>query len=161
MPKKKKDKKNRKNLSQLTESILKILLLNPTQLFNYKQIAAQLGVNDANSRNQIKKIKDLHAKDKIEEVERGKFRIKKGRDYHLGVIDISSRAQGYVWVEELNEEIFINRKNLNRAFHGDQVEVYVFKRRKQGRLEGEITQVVQRKRTEFVGVIELHKNFLL
>lgn len=160
MPKKKKDKKNRKNLSQLTESILKILLLNPTQLFNYKQIAAQLGVNDANSRNQIiKKLKDLHAQDKIEEVERGKFRIKKGRDYHLGVIDISSRAQGYVWVEELNEEIFINRKNLNRAFHGDQVEVYVFKRRKQGRLEGEITQVVQRKRTEFVGVIELHKNF--
>lgn len=160
MPKKKKDKQNRKNLSQLTESILKILLLNPTQLFNYKQIAAQLGVNDANSRNQIiKKLKDLHAQDKIEEVERGKFRIKKGRDYHLGVIDISSRAQGYVWVEELNEEIFINRKNLNRAFHGDQVEVYVFKRRKQGRLEGEITQVVQRKRTEFVGVIELHKNF--
>lgn len=160
MSRKKKDKKKGNKLPNLTETILKILLLNPTQFFNYKQIAAKIGVDDANSRNQIiKNLKDLQIKGKIEEIERGKYRIKKGRDYYTGIMDISSRGQGYVIVPDLEGDIFINSKSLNRAFHGDEVEVYVFKRRKQGRLEGEITHVLKRKKTEFVGVIQIHKTF--
>ena len=160
MGKKQIGKRKPNKIPNLTENILKILLLHPTQFLNYKQLAAKLGVDDANSRNQIiKQLKDLQLKDKIEEVERGKYRIKKGRDYITGVLDMSSRGQGYVVCEDLDDDVFVNNKNLNTAFHGDQVEVYIFKRRKQGRLEGEITNIITRKKTDFVGVIEIHKNF--
>lgn len=160
MSRKKKAKKKRGQIPNLTESILKLLLLNPTQLFNYKQIAAKIGVDDPSSRNQIiKKLRDLQGKDKIEEIERGKFRIKKGKDYFTGILDMSSKGQGYVIVEDLDDDIFITNKNLNRALHGDEVEVYIYKRRKHSRAEGEITNIIRRKRTEFVGVIQLQKSF--
>ena len=37
--------------------------------------------------------------------------------------------------------------------------IYIYKRRKRGKLEGEITQVIKRARTNYVGVIKIHKNY--
>ena len=62
-------------------------------------------------------------------------------------------------VEELENDVFIRNKNLNKALNGDTVEVYVFKRRKGGKTEGEISKIIQRKRTEFVGTIQISEKF--
>ena len=43
--------------------------------------------------------------------------------------------------------------------HNDEVELYIYKRKKRGKLEGEITQIIKRARTEYVGVIQIHKNY--
>ena len=52
-----------KRISNLTNTILSILKKERNQSFNYKQIAAKLGVNDASSRNQIiKKLTQLTSK---------------------------------------------------------------------------------------------------
>ena len=69
----KRKKKSRKNkISNLTNTILSILKKERNKSFNYKQIAAKLGVNDASSRNQIiKKLQQLKAKGDVEEVDRG------------------------------------------------------------------------------------------
>lgn len=157
----KKLRKNSNNkIPNLSESILKILLLNPTNTFNYKQISAKLGVDDASSRNQIiKQLKDLQGKQQIEEIDRGQYRIKKGNQYHTGKLDMTTRGQGYVIVEGLEDDVFVNSKNINKAFHGDEVEVYIYKRRKNATLEGEITNIIKRNKTEFVGVIDIQKNF--
>ncbi|MEX2350518.1 MAG: RNB domain-containing ribonuclease, partial [Flavobacteriaceae bacterium] len=156
----KKRKNSSNKIPNLSESILKILLLDSSKTFNYKQIGAKLGVDDASSRNQIiKKLKELQGKDQIEETERGKYRIKKGNQYHTGKLDMTARGQGYVIVEGLEDDVFITNKNLNKALHHDEVEVYIYKRRKQSKLEGEITSIIKRNKTEFVGVIAIQKNF--
>ena len=159
MPKRNKKKKKNK-IKGLSESIIKILRKANGKPYNYKQIASKLGFDDPNSRNQItKKLKQLQSKGTIQEIERGKYIIAPSQNYYTGVVDITSRGQGYVIVKDLEEDIFITNKNLNKALHGDVVEVYAFKRKKRGKMEGEITQVLQRKRTEFVGVIDIHENF--
>ena len=61
--------------------------------------------------------------------------------------------------DDFEEDIFIASNNLNRALDGDEVELYVFKRRKRGRYEGEITGIIKRAKSEFVGVIQINKNF--
>ena len=48
--------KSNKGISNLTNTILSILKKDRNQSYNYKQIAAKLGVNDASSRNQIIKM---------------------------------------------------------------------------------------------------------
>ena len=74
MTRKRKKKSGKNKISNLTNTILSILKKDRNQSFNYKQIAAKLGVNDASSRNQIiKKLHQLLANKEIEEVERGKF----------------------------------------------------------------------------------------
>ena len=156
--KKKKRKPSHNKISNLTETILNILRKERNKTFNYKQIAAKLGVNDASSRNQIiKKLAQLKAKQEIEEVERGKFKAIVNTEYHTGIFDASSRGSGYVICDAFEEDIFIASNNVNKALDGDEVELYVFKRRKRGKLEGEITQIIKRAKTQYVGVIQIHE----
>ena len=156
--KKKKRKPSHNKISNLTETILNILRKERNKPFNYKQIAAKLGVNDASSRNQIiKKLAQLKAKQEIEEVDRGKFKAIVNTEYHTGIFDASSRGSGYVICDAFEEDIFIASNNVNKALDGDEVELYVFKRRKRGKLEGEITQIIKRAKTQYVGVIQIHE----
>ncbi|MGY5851284.1 ribonuclease R [Salegentibacter sp. F14] len=156
----KKKKNTAKVPGNLAKSITDILRKNGGQAFNYKQIAAKLGVNDANSRNQIiKKLSQLTAKKQIEEVERGKFKINDHRDYYRGIIDMTTKGYAYVVVEDLDEDVFISPNHLNTAFNGDEVEIYIYNRRRNRKSEGEVTKILKRKRTEFVGVLQLKKDF--
>jgi len=148
------------NTNNLTQSILSILRKQNSNPINYKQIASSLEVRDTTTRNLIiKKLKKLQSEDQIEEIERGKYIIKSSKNYYTGIADVTSRGQAYIIVDELEEDIFIHNKNLNHTLNGDTVEVYVFKRRKGGKQEGEITKIIQRKRTEFVGVIQIQERF--
>mgnify|MGYP006078689035 FL=1 len=159
MPKRKiKNKKQQNN--GLEQSILTILRKDHSRPHNYKQIAGKLGLDDASSRNQIiKKLKALQIQGTIKEVDRGQYTIATSKNYYTGRVDIAGRGQGYIIVEELEEDIFVNNKNLNKALNGDIVEVYVFNRKKGGKTEGEITRIVERKKTEFVGTIQVQDNF--
>ncbi|RSK41553.1 ribonuclease R [Mangrovimonas spongiae] len=160
MGRKKRRRRSNNKISNLTNTILSILKKDRNKSFNYKQIAAKLGVNDASSRNQIiKKLQQLKAKKEIEEVERGKFKAVVTTQYHKGVLDATSKGSGYIISEDFEDDVFIASNNINRALDGDEVEFYLFKRRKRGKLEGEITQVLKRAKTDYVGVVQLHSNY--
>jgi len=85
--------------------------------------------------------------------------IEKGANYYTGVLDMSSKGYGFVIVDEFEDDIMIPQQNLNSAFHGDEVEIYVYKHRRRKKSEGEITRIIKRKRTSFVGVLQLKKDF--
>jgi ribonuclease R len=153
-------KNKKQKIEGLSQSILAILRKDHLQPYNYKQIAGKLGVDDASSRNLIiKKLKALQIDGTIQEIERGKYIITPSQNYYTGRVDIAGRGQGYIIVEELEDDIFVSNKNLNKALNGDTVEVYVFKRKKGGKTEGEITRIIKRKKTEFVGIIQVQENF--
>jgi ribonuclease R/exosome complex exonuclease DIS3/RRP44 len=158
---KRKMKKGEHKIPNLTNTLLKIFKKDPKKIFNYKQLAAKLGVNDTSSRNQIiKKLRQLQLKEKIAEVERGKFKlIALDNSYYTGIVDMGSRGNAYVICEELDDDIFIPKNNVNKAFDRDEVEVYVYRRRRNNKLEGEIVTIVERAKTEFVGVLEMQKNY--
>lgn len=159
MARKKKGQSKKQGIVNLKNTILSILKKEKNQAFNYKQIAAKLGVNDASSRNQIiKKLRDLKEKQEIEEIERGKFKAIINTEYYKGILDISSRGSGYVICDDFDDDIYIASHNINKAFDGDEVEFYVYKRRKRGKLEGEIISIIKRNKTEFVGVIQIKNN---
>lgn len=154
-------RKIKKNKDQdYRAKILKVLTKSPNKTFNYKQIAAQLEVTDTQGRNEIiKELKMLHSQNKIVEIEAGKFQIIPQIDYYQGYIDMTSRKTAYFVCPELEEDAFIPTNNLNKALDGDTVKVYLYNRRKGKKPEGEVVEIIERKRTEFVGVIEIQKNF--
>ncbi|MBT8245412.1 MAG: RNB domain-containing ribonuclease [Winogradskyella sp.] len=159
---KRRTKKSKKGISNLTNTILSILKKERNKSFNYKQIAAILGVNDASSRNQIiKTLAKLTSKGDIEQVDRGKFRAVVTAEYHVGKFDASSRGNGYVISDDFEQDIFIASNNTNKALHGDEVEFYAYKRKHRGKQEGEITNILKRAKSEYVGTIQIQdkKNF--
>ncbi|OIQ31082.1 MAG: ribonuclease R [Bacteroidetes bacterium MedPE-SWsnd-G2] len=158
----KKKRKSSKSISNLSNTILSILKKDRNKTFNYKQIAAIIGTTDASSRNQIiKKLQQLKANKEIEEVDRGKFKALITTDYHTGILDLSGKGSGFIISDEFEDDVYIASNNINKALNGDEVEFYVYKRKKRGRMEGEITFIIRRDRSEYVGVIQIHekKNF--
>lgn len=149
-----------RNQKSFTDKILKILSKDPEKSFNYKQIAAQLDLNDTQSRDQvIKDLKYLKAKGNLEETEIGKYKIVMSTDYLEGKIDMTTRKTAYFISDQLEEDVFIPTENLNHALDKDTVKVYIYNRRKGKRPEAEVVEVISRYKTEFVGVIDIQKNF--
>ncbi|MCR4032771.1 MULTISPECIES: ribonuclease R [Flavobacterium] len=157
----KKIRKPIKKEKDFSGKILKILSQNANKPFNYKQIGAKLELDDTNSRNQIiKDLKILAAQKKIIETEPGKYLVKAiSQDYYEGTIDMTSRKTAYFICDEFEEDVFIPTNNLNRALDKDKVKVYVYNRRKGKRPEGEVIEVIERDKTEFVGVLDMQPNF--
>ncbi|MBL7471468.1 ribonuclease R [Robertkochia sediminum] len=156
---KKRSEKQRKN--EITKGIFSVLESNPDKSYNYKQIAARLDITDTAGRNLIiKRLGELVGKQRIEQVEKGKYKVIPSQNYYEGVVDMTGRSNAYVICEDLDTDVFVPQNLLNKALHGDTVEVYVFPRRRRGKkLEGEITRILQRKKTTFVGVLQMQKNF--
>ncbi|CAM2731958.1 RNAse R [Flavobacterium succinicans] len=150
-----------KKEKDFSDKILKILAQNPNKGFNYKQIGAKLALDDTQSRNQIiKDLKLLAASKKIIESEPGSYLVKAiSQDYYEGTIDMTGRKTAYFICPDFEEDVFIPTNNLNRALDKDKVKVYVYNRRKGKRPEGEVIEVVERAKTDFVGVIDIQKNF--
>jgi len=156
----KRKKNNKQSIENYSQSILTILKADRKKTFNHKQIAAQLGVNDASSRNQI--IKNLHklaGQKEIEEIERGKFQIVTSTEYYIGTVDMASRGNAYIVCDDLEDDVFIAANKMQKALHGDTVELYVYNRKKNGKQEGEITQIIKRSRTDYVGIVQLNEKF--
>ncbi len=150
-----------KKEKDFSDKIIKILSQSANKAFNYKQIGAKLELDDTQSRNQIiKDLKILSASKKIIESEPGKYLIKAvSQDYYEGKIDMTGRKTAYFICPEFEEDVFIPTNNLNHALDKDTVKVYVYNRRKGKRPEGEVIEVLERHKTDFVGVIDIQKNF--
>ena len=161
MSRKKKFHKNKtKEQDNFSKKIIKILSNNPNKVYNYKQISAILEREDAFSRDQIvKKLELLKSQQRIEESGRGKYKIIQHQNYFTGRLDVTSNGNGYLVSEDLEHDVYIPSRNLNRALDNDLVKVYVYKRRNTSKEEGDVVEVLERFKSDYVGVLQLNKNF--
>lgn len=153
--------KQKKTDRNIHGKVLKFFKENPKKSYNYKQIAAKLNITDTQKRNSvIKALGKLQSEKKIEQSLPGKYIFKSlPKSYKEGVIQVTSSGNAYLLMPEGEEDIFIARKNTNRALDGDTVSVYVLRTKKNGRREGEVVSVTERARKNYLGVLELSKDF--
>lgn len=153
-------KKKGNVIKDLSKRILQVFNQNSNKILNYKQIASKMNIDDANGRNQIiQKLQELKAQERIEEKDRGKFILVPQSHYYEGIVEVTSRGNAYVVCEDLEHDIYIPSRNLNHALNGDLVKVYVYKRKKNKKQEGDIVEILERAKTEFVGVLQKSKTF--
>lgn len=155
MSKKKKIDRN------IQAKVLSVFKASSSKTFNYKQIASKLSVNDTQGRNAIiKSLGKLTAQKILKQASPGKYTLSVGQNnYREGIIDVNSSGNGYLLMPEGVDDIFIARRNLNRAFNGDLVLVYPLNRKKSGRKEGEVVEVLERKQQNFIGILDRKKEF--
>ena len=78
---------------------------------------------------------------------------------YKGALEITRSGMGFVVVEGLETDILVRPNDLNTALHGDLVRVSVNTRKEGKRLQGVITQVIERKQNEFIGRLQMNKGF--
>ena len=147
--------------SDLTGKIINYFKENPTKVVNYKQILAALNLQKSNLRDVAITILDnLEQAGKIQEVQYGKYRANMRMGHVTGVIDRQTVAKKtYLIPDDGGENILIAERSIGCALNGDHVEVQLFPRRKGREQEGEVIAVLERKKNEFVGILEVKEYF--
>ena len=165
----KKYKKRKKRAGgALTGLIISAFAENPFRAYNYKQIASQLGIKDKASRHMVMTIMiELATSGELTEAKPGKFmlnpeqlqKLANKTKYITGVVDMKSTGKAYITSDEGGDDIFIASNNVGHALHNDHVKVFLFPKRKGHKPEGQIVEVLERRKDTYVGVLELDKNF--
>jgi ribonuclease R len=76
-----------------------------------------------------------------------------------GVIQITQGGYGFVIIDNSDQkDVFIAERNIGTAFSGDKVEVYIFASQKGKNIEGQIINVIKRKREQIVGTLKKNKS---
>src|SRR5690554_5102061 len=164
----KEKRKNRKKLKQtvlfnkkkLKNSILSLLYDKPGKTVNYKQVSSWLGVKDDESRRLVNvALQELKDDEYLEQVSRGSFRLKARTGTISGIVELQRQGFAYINSEEVDRPVMVSERNLNHAMDGDKVQVMLYARRKKHDLEGEVTEIIERAKTRFVGTVEMSQNF--
>ena len=77
-----------------------------------------------------------------------------------GSVQITRSGMAFVIIEGQDKDVMVRQQNLNTALDGDVVIVNVIKLGKnKGRMEGVVTEIVTRKKSEFTGTLQVNKGF--
>ncbi len=145
----------------LTNKIIALFSEQPTRNFNYKQVAAAIGAKRTEEKRLVIEIlSDMEFSGIIQQSAIGKYRANIRTSYVTGTLDRQSVAKKtYLIPDDGGERIFIADRSMGCALNGDHVEVMLFPRRRGREQEGEVTKVLQRNKTEFVGILEVKPTF--
>ena len=153
--------KKKKKDRNIRGKVLNIFKENPSKLFNYKQIASRLNIKDTQKRNSVIKVMgQLNAQKIINQRSPGKYVfVVDNKDFIEGIIEMTTSGNAYLQVFEKEEDIFIARRNTNRSLDGDRVLVCQIKKRNNGKSEGKVVEVLERATQDYVGILEIKKDF--
>jgi ribonuclease R len=147
---------SKKNIKISQDDVLHIFQQNPSKTFNYKQLSAALGLKDEKQRQLVASfLPKLEEKKLIALIEKGKYKLKTDAPYVTGTIEVVSTGSAYVTPDNGGDDIYVPARMIRNAFTGDKVKLYVFFNKKRGTREGEVIEVVERSKTEYVGTIQI------
>ena len=156
MKKKKKYKKNRKgefSNTRLYDLLLVIFRENINKKLNYKQVSKILKVKEMGVKIQIIDVmKEMVVSGVLEESQGGAFRLVEKSSKLITTVKNTNQRGVYAKIDEENE-VYIPKEYSQFVLAGDEVEVLLFSKNKK-KVEGEIVSVINRKRNEFVGIID-------
>ena len=153
--------KKKKTDRNIRGRVLTVFKEHPSKSFNYKQIAVKLNVSDTQKRNAIiKALGQLNAQKIIKQTDPGKYvLLVNKKDYIEGTLEMTSSGNAYLLMPEDEEDIFIARRNTNRALDGDRVLVYQIRKRNNGKREGEVVEILERASQDYIGILDRKKDF--
>jgi ribonuclease R len=159
--KEKKEKKSKDEVKSLRKEVLELFDNNPGKTYDFKQVARKVGLKNKTLNKEIFKILDELVDDgKIKHLPTGTYVSTKKPKSLTGIVDHVNPRFAYVATGDPNlKDIYVKSSDLATAMHGDTVEVEVHKSRSGANPEGEVTNIVKRARSRFVGRVELSKNY--
>ena len=145
---------------QLQTAILRLFSQEPKKRLNPRQIIQNLHLEN-NKDSVTFALQRLLEEGFLEEVEDFKYRLCKSpaqassqkgdRNTLEGTVDMTRSGAAYIVCEGVAEDIYVAPKYMNSALHGDKVRIHVWQPPGRRRREGEVLEVLQRAREQFIG----------
>ncbi len=155
--KKKQGKKLKKSLAHI---LRKVFSEHPESSFTHKQVCTLLDIKEKGHRKlTFTVLEDLVRSNFLVSRGHGVYQLNASSAFIEGFLQLTTRGSGFVIPDnEDQKDIFIPPHAIHQSLDGDRVRVQITKKGK-NRNEGEIVEVIDRERSQFVGVIEVHEKY--
>ncbi|GBU08417.1 exoribonuclease R [Bacteroidales bacterium] len=154
----KSSKRIKKN--DMIQRIINFFNAHAKELFNYKQVANDVGVKTQVDKLMVAEILPSLCQDNILiEEGRGKFRLNGIGLVAEGKFERRSNGKNSFIPIDGGKNLFVAERNSMHAMNGDKVKVQVLASRKGRDPEAEVLEILERSQTVFVGTLEVQKNF--
>ncbi|MEM0938436.1 MAG: ribonuclease R [Bacteroidota bacterium] len=149
------------HVKRIKNKLHELFSVNNGSSYGYRDLIRKLQLRDKKSKDYLKnQLFHLENKERIKRLSDGRFVSNVNSEYLTGTVDHVNPNFAYIITEDEQEDIWIKTADLNFAIHGDLVSVIVTKAAGRGyRPEGRVAKVLNRNRKEFVGRIEVSRNF--
>ncbi len=147
----------------LTQLIADVFEKSENKPLNYKQVAALMNLQDAESKAGILEILDEESDSKtgrFVRIAKGKFTLRELKTFIVGRVDMTADGSAYIIPEdELQEDIYVAPRKLRNALNKDTVKVYTYEKSRGRKKEGEVVEIIKRDRTDFTGILQVSSRF--
>lgn len=148
----------------LEQLLTKELKNNPRKQFNPKQLIRKLKIKNSQD-SVLTALQSLAKAGKVKANDDFKFQIarnfqeKTSSDYTEGRVDKTRSGDAYVVTEGDADDIFVPGSRLNNAQDGDKVKIRYWTPTRRRKPEGEVTEVLERSVTHFVGTYKEYPKY--
>ena len=126
---------------------------------NYRQVCAEMGVTSELNKQQVAGILgNLSGEDFLTVVDRGRYKLNCLGTLAVGKFERRSNGKNSFIPEDGGNPLFVAERNSMHAMDGDKVKAQILARRKGRTPEAEVIEIIERKHTTFVGVLEIGKH---
>lgn len=166
-PNRKNDKKQQKashikrmKKEAIVQAVLNTFQLNPKAIYNYKQLSKSIGIEAQVQKLYVADLLyDLMYDGILAEVEPGRFRLNSLGTVAVGIFQRRSNGRNAFLPEDGGEPIRVAERNSHHAMDGDKVRVQLFARRRGAEPEAEVMEVLENKKSTFVGRLQIAKDY--
>src|ERR1041384_4602215 len=100
----------------LFEDIINVLKKSSGKQMNYRQISAQLNIQEEHERKIIRDLlRQLAQQKQIIDTGHGKYQIKVDKKFISGKVEMTAKGSAYIVSEESENDIFVSENNLRGA----------------------------------------------
>ena len=141
--------------AELWERLQTFMGNHPSGIFNYKDVAERIQAHSMGMKRQISEVlREMAEKGVLDEVSTGRYKYRQHGSYITGEVELTAKGAAYIISDEMEEDVFVPFSNLKHALNGDKVKVLVYARSRDRRPEGEVVEILERKRGTFVGTVQ-------
>ena len=137
----------------MKDDILNILRNDDKSLDVY-DIQNRLNIKDAESLGELLKVlNELEQENVIYHTKKDKYMLIENSHLRKGIMRVNKKGFGFVEVDGIADDIYIDQDNMNGAIHDDEVLVEITSKMNIDRLEGRVLKIIKRNVEQYIGEI--------
>ena len=140
----------------MRKKILNIFKKHPRKLFSQKEIIRRMNFRQQDMVAMKNTLKEMVNAGQIKQVKGKRYTLSRQSNTFEGVLTVTQKGFGFVITENDSEDIFIGRRSMADAIHGDRVRVSLKGRQGPQGPRGRVDQVIERGSEYFIGVTYRH-----
>ena len=145
----------------LEQQVMEVLNANLTKAYSPNQLIRQLNLTTKTAKAAVSPLLErLEQQGKVRSLPRGKYQTTTKPSFILGKVDFVNPRFAFIVSDELEQDMRVEAYELQNALDGDTVKVVSYGAGTiDRRPEGEVVEVVERGRTQYVGRLEMSARY--